>query len=1216
MKKFFTYAVVIATFAWSIGLAGLVPSASAAYTPVAGDLIKLNLVSAPGVYYVGTDLKKHLFSNRVTFGTWYDDFTGLKKLTSDEFQSVALGDDVIARAGVLVKMEDSNQIYAVTTGGKLCKVTTDDAGKALFGTNYASTVNFIQTAFAQNYQDRASCDLTAASNLPDGFLIKYASAPSDKFYVEGGLKRPITAEGFLANKFKDSKVYTVPATMTYSAGASLSSLEAAVSSVTTKGGSVNPPAVNGNVTVSLAAGTPASGTLVAGQAIADLAHFTVTNTGSSEAKVTTLKFKRIGVSADATLSSIYLYEGANRLTDGASVSSGNISFNDASGIIVLPAGGSKTISVRANILTGTSGQTIGVAYVNADSSLVSGNLMSIATATLGTASFAATTYPGANSSLDPQNDFVLWENTVNVGTTIVNLQSIRFKQIGSINSNDIKNFRLYVDGNQKSSVAALDANGYVTFDLTAAPVALNTGNRTIKVMVDIIGGSTRTAQLSVRMAADVMAVDTQYGQPILVQANSTTFSARDAGAQTISGGTLSITKKSDSPSGSVTNGSTGVTMAKFELKASGEKMKVESLRFFVTESDGDTAFTLRNGAIFADGVQVGSTAAIAAATDATLGYTEFTFGSSLIVTPGTPVVLSVVADIYDNDGTNDVADADTLKIQVDNSSASNVLKMTSSGYDSVPAVDVPANQLTVSQGNLTVAKNTSYGSRTSVAPKTAYKLGSFSIAATTVEKVNLNTISLDFDTVADAADASSDLSNLYVVYGGVTSTVKTTVADTGNSWSISKELTSGQSITVDVYADVASSITDGDGTADTIRTDLTVTAQTVGSSVSLTPTEVQGQVITWGAGTFTPSFGNSPLSYATPGDMMVAAGDFKFTALNESYTIKEIDVFVDDSTVASAIRKVHIFDGTTDLTPSGFDLNGNTNTSALVTGLSVPVSAGDTKTLTIKFDLNAIGTGYGATGQNVHVASIDNIKYADSQGVETIDTSAYVGNTKDVIVFRTIPTVAAVDLTNSTLVNGAALDLYKFTITPDVKGSLALKQIKLPISWSNGGTTVGDTLELESMKLLLNGVDYSSAVTMTDEDGNTVEGTSGLLEGDDTLVIVFTNELDISAATTFTIKGTPQGFRMTGADTTGDSVSMYLAGDATSNTTKYYLNDHADDGIYGLHTAATGGETAYNFIWSDYGVTPHLETDGASSADWHNGYLIKNLDLNGETWTK
>src|SRR3990167_818249 len=92
--------------------------------------------------------------------------------------------------------------------------------------------------------------------------------------------------------------------------------------------------------------------------------------------------------------------------------------------------------------------------------------------------------------------------------------------------------------------------------------------------------------------------------------------------------------------------------------------RLEGLRVGVHyNARSDAALTLRNGALFADGVQVGSTAALCASDDtscsgysagASASYTTYNLGSSLIVEPGMPRVLEVRADIYDSDGTNDV----------------------------------------------------------------------------------------------------------------------------------------------------------------------------------------------------------------------------------------------------------------------------------------------------------------------------------------------------------------------------------------------------------------------------------------------------------------------------------------------------------------------------------------------------------------------------------
>src|SRR5262249_40945020 len=101
-------------------------------------------------------------------------------------------------------------------------------------------------------------------------------------------------------------------------------------------GSTNPGNGNGTGTgqggsgtglkVMLSPTSPNGTVLVQGQGIGDLADFTFSNPTASAITVTTLTFKRIGVSNDSTLNNVYLYQGVNRITDSAGVSSSQFSF--------------------------------------------------------------------------------------------------------------------------------------------------------------------------------------------------------------------------------------------------------------------------------------------------------------------------------------------------------------------------------------------------------------------------------------------------------------------------------------------------------------------------------------------------------------------------------------------------------------------------------------------------------------------------------------------------------------------------------------------------------------------------------------------------------------------------------------------------------------------------------------------------------------------------
>ena len=196
------------------------------------------------------------------------------------------------------------------------------------------------------------------------------------------------------------------------------------------GGTIPPvtPPVSGNgLKVMLATDSPNNTALVQNQASGDLAHYTFSNPTSAPVMVTNLAFKRIGVSNDSTMTNVYLYNGAVRLTDSAGVSNGAYSFANPSGIFTVPAGGTYTISVRSDIANTTSGQQIGAQLVSVasngtlDSSVVfpiNGYLQTISAATLATVDFNSATLPSV-SAVDPQVDYTVWQNTMTVGICAV-----------------------------------------------------------------------------------------------------------------------------------------------------------------------------------------------------------------------------------------------------------------------------------------------------------------------------------------------------------------------------------------------------------------------------------------------------------------------------------------------------------------------------------------------------------------------------------------------------------------------------------------------------------------------------------------------------------------------------------------------------------------------------------------------------------------------------
>lgn len=278
--------------------------------------------------------------------------------------------------------------------------------------------------------------------------------------------------------------------------------------------------------VSLASDNPASSVVVAGQAIADLAHFTFTNNDT----ITNVKLQRTGISLNTTLANVYLYQGNTRVSDGVAVNNtdGSITFNNLS----IAVNGSVTLKVMADIAALTSGQIVGVQLVSyttsgntMSSASISGNNMSVAAATMATAQVGANTIVPANVNVGTAA-YRLWSAPITANIHPVQLKGAIFKYIGTAPTNALANLSLYVNGCQVGQTTAVNLLNNVEFNFPLSPILIGVGTTAvIEVRADIVGGSTHNVRLSMQGPSDLVVEDSLLG----VDVTLASFTTNDGG---------------------------------------------------------------------------------------------------------------------------------------------------------------------------------------------------------------------------------------------------------------------------------------------------------------------------------------------------------------------------------------------------------------------------------------------------------------------------------------------------------------------------------------------------------------------------------------------------------------------------------------------------------------------------------------------------------------
>ncbi len=966
------------------------------------------------------------------------------------------------------------------------------------------------------------------------------------------------------------------------------------SSTGSTGGSTGGTTVTGNgLKVSLSPTSPNGSVLVQGQGIGDLGDFVFSNPTSAPINVTGLTFNRIGVSNDSTMTNVYLYNNGTRITDSAGVSSGQFSWTDSNGLFTVPAGGTYTVSVRSDIAQNTSGQQIGVSLVSVsstgtlDSSVsfpINSGYQTISAANLATVQYGSNITP-SSTTISPQNDFPVWQDTISVSTNPVKLTSMRFTNLGSIDGSYLTNLRLYVDGTQVGSAITSMANTQtVTFDLSSNPVLLSTQSHTIKVLADITGGASRTIQFSVQRTSDAMFVDNQLNQPVTPQ-NSTggTAGSMNAGTITInsvSGSTgVSVSRDAGSPTQQVAVGATNVDWADFDMLASGENVKVSDLYVYAATSIHHGG--LNNGKIMVNGVQVGSTKAIG---EGSSNKTDFSLGSSLILPAGQTTKVSVYADAQTSTSTN-LSNNETVAVSLYGASnLSNAQGQSSLQTANVPSTTVSGNTITVSSSQLTATKYSGYGNQTIIAGTNNAKLGAFTLSTGSTEGVTVNTVVLTMS----SANAAS-ITNLTLKDDATGATIGSviTTPSSSNSFAVNFDVPASSTKTIDVYGNVLSGANDGpivisvDGATSGVG-DSTGTAAAAGTSGTAAATL---QTVSVGTGTLGVSTG---ANYQTSANVLAGAssvnvGEFTFTGSNSSYTVNNLAILVPNNAATSV----------TNVTLSYKDPNGNAKTAtqalqvnsskpyatATFTGLGMYVPMNDSANLDVSVGVPTISSG-ASSGAKISVkldtSSADFLAQNSAGSVVTSISATPTAANGTFVVRKSIPTFATIQPTST--VPGTGTPLYKFSITADPAGTIDWSQITFNVSTSSA-TLSGFYLTNDSSGQAINSSNVNAA-------------SGGLV--------------------TFNLannSGLPT-YQQVGAGST-QTYDLYATSVTLSSSYSVSIS-LASDSTYAANAAASSIASGNKVVWTDRSGN----SDSLSTTDWTNGYLLQNFTSSGVSYSK
>lgn len=981
----------------------------------------------------------------------------------------------------------------------------------------------------------------------------------------------------------------------------VNSLAAGTTTTTTTGGTVIVAPSTG-LAVSLASDNPAAGSLISGAARVEVLKAAFTAGTSGGVTLNGIKFTKTGVLSDTAINNAYLIEGGKVVAQFSSISGGVISFSGLNlgvnagqtryfTLGVDPASGltaGNTVAFKLNVASDVTAVDSSNTAITASGSFpMNGNTQtitsvanpSIATLTVASSSVGTSVYAGTTNVL-----VSAW--TLTAANSKVNLKSIKYTIVGSAAKGDIQNVKLMVNGTQVgSTLPSVASDGTAYFDLTSAPASLQTGSSNLQIYADIMGSPSFNFDFGILNTFDVLATDSTYNSPISVTVNGGGTGSTSGHQITINQGAITVTAASNTPTGNIAKGGSGTTLARFNIYAAGEAVKVKFIDLTIAGNGTLTSELTNISLVDNAGGQVGSTisSVTSGTTSGTCTVTAGTsvrcyFGTSAspinyIIPANTTRTISVKVDVAST------ATSTSYTASLPTMTGSNLQGMTSSqssnsGSASGAALSLSSNALTAAQnsgfGNLTYSKGTSNA-----------KIGSYVLTASSAEGVNISNLTITTNA------SSTNFQNLLVKVGStlIGTTQSTLTASQAVTFSGTINVPAGGSAIVDVYADVLSSVTATSNLgAVTTLTSCTGTGATSNSSISCSPTSIAGQTLTIASGpsmSVAISSATASAKQAVMGSTGNSLATFRFTETSnvEPIKINALTIMASSSNASTraGFLNAKIYSGSTMIGgPVSASSTGGTApnvTWAYVFNFTTPpvVPQNSSLELELRGDV-ASNSSQAASSNAVYSFRIASSTLGQSssilditalgQGSNTALTSstitlspaaAVLGN--NITTVRSKLTLSAASLgATSARVRSAIDDLANLTFTADAADPITVNTVSL--TFSGFAVSTGTTVSV-------NLIDPSTGADWNNGSASSCISTSNSC----TIAFTYTaaNIPVISAGTSKTIKIRVNSASFYNAASAGDGLTVFIntaSSSATNGTAINWGDGSTTNGLY------------------------------------------------------